>query len=416
MKWINTRSHNAWLDAETDRIFEFGRNSVVPNGFGWIGNNGNVREEMGARLWITARMLHCYALAAHMGRPGAYDLVEHGIAALEGPLKDKEHGGWFATIDNEGQGIMDSSKQGYQHAFVLLGAASAVTTGHPRAQSLLDEAINVYENRFWVEEKQMCYESWDQAWTETEDYRGGNMAMHSVEAFLIVYDVTKDKKWLDRALNITEFMINKTAKGLNYRVNEHFDADWEPLPDYNKDTPASHFRAYGGTPGHWIEWGRLICHLRATLQEISAHCPDWLLEDAVGLFDATIRDAWHVDGAPGFVYSVDWEGKPVVRERIRWAPVEAIGTAYALYTVTGDKKYEDWYRIWWDYCRTYLIDYEGCSWWQELDVNNQAGTSVVWDGKQDIYHLMHCLVIPRLPLTPGLAPALSKGLLDDMAR
>jgi sulfoquinovose isomerase len=401
MKWINTKSHNSWLETETDRIFEFGRKAIVPNGFGWIGNNGAIRDVMGTRLWITARMLHTYSLAALMGRPGAYDLVEHGIAALEGALKDKKHGGWYATIDNEGDGIVDASKQGYQHAFVLLGAASAVTTGHPRAHALLDEAIKIYEQHFWCEEIQMCYESWDETFSETE------------EAFLIVYDVTKDKKWLDRALHITEFMIHKTAKSLSYRVNEHFDSNWKPLPDYNKETPASHFRAYGGTPGHWIEWGRLICHLRATLFEIGAGVPEWMLEDAKGLFDATIRDAWFVDGAPGFVYSVDWDGKPVVRERIRWPAAEAIGTAYALYIATGDKKYEQYYQIWWDYCRTYLIDYEGCSWWQELDCNNKAGTSKVWDGKQDIYHLMHCLVIPRLPLTPGLAPALAAGLLDQ---
>ncbi len=35
------------------------------------------------------------------------------------------------------------------------------------------------------------------------------------------------------------------------------------------------------------------------------------------------------------MYTVDWEGKPVVRERVRWPIVEAMGTAYALYTVTG---------------------------------------------------------------------------------
>lgn len=412
MKWINTKSHNSWLETETDRIFEFGRKSVVSNGFGWIGNNGNIREQMGTCLWITARMLHTYSLAALMGRPGAYDLVEHGISALEGPLKDKKYGGWYATIANEGDNIMDPSKQGYQHCFVLLGAASALTTGHPRAKALLDEAIKVVEEYFWSEEEQMCLESWDEKFSETEDYRGGNASMHAVEAFLIVYDVTKEKKWLDRALNITEFMIHNTAKNLNYRVNEHFDSNWNPLPDYNKATPASHFRAYGGTPGHWIEWGRLICHLHATLNDINADTPEWLLEDAKGLFDATTRDAWAVDGAPGFVYSVDWNGEPVVRERIRWPAAEAIGTAYALYTLTGDKKYADFYQIWWDYCRTYLIDYEGCSWWQELDANNKSGTSKVWDGKQDIYHLMHCLVIPRLPLTPGLAPALAAGLLD----
>jgi sulfoquinovose isomerase len=31
--------------------------------------------------------------------------------------------------------VIDASKQGYQHFFVLLGAASAVTTGHPQARS-----------------------------------------------------------------------------------------------------------------------------------------------------------------------------------------------------------------------------------------------------------------------------------------
>jgi len=412
MKWINTRSHNSWLESETNRIFEFGRNAVVPNGFGWIGNNGDIREDMGTRLWITARMLHCYSLAALMGRPGAYDLVEHGISALEGPLKDKINGGWYATIDNQGEGIIDASKQGYQHYFVLLAAASAVVTGHPRAQALLDEAIIIVEKYFWREEDKMCLESWDEKFSETENYRGGNASMHAVETFLIVYDVTKDKKWLDRALHITEFMIHKTAKSLNYRVNEHFDSNWNPVLDYNKESPASHFRPYGSTPGHWIEWSRLICHLRATLLETGVEVPEWLLEDAKGLFDAAIRDAWYVDGAPGFVYSVDWDGKPVIRERIRWPVVEGIGAAYALYIITVDKKYEEYYQTWWDYCRTYLIDYKGCSWWQELDANNQAGTSIIWDGKQDIYHLMHCLIIPRLPLTPGLAPALAAGLLD----
>ncbi len=67
------------------------------------------------------------------------------------------------------------------------------------------------------------------------------------------------------------------------------------------------------------------------------------------------------DGADGFVYSVDWDGKPIVRERVRWPIVEAMGTAYALYTLTGDSQYEEWYQKWWDYCIKYLMDYENGS-------------------------------------------------------
>ncbi|MDI5349469.1 AGE family epimerase/isomerase, partial [Salmonella enterica subsp. enterica serovar Kentucky] len=45
---------------------------------------GEYFEEMGTHLWITARMLHVYSVAASMGRPGAYDLVDHGIKTLNG--------------------------------------------------------------------------------------------------------------------------------------------------------------------------------------------------------------------------------------------------------------------------------------------------------------------------------------------
>lgn len=50
MKWFNALSHNRWLEQETDRIFDFGKNSVVPTGFGWLGNKGQIKEEMGLSL------------------------------------------------------------------------------------------------------------------------------------------------------------------------------------------------------------------------------------------------------------------------------------------------------------------------------------------------------------------------------
>lgn len=84
---------------------------MVPTGFGWLGNKGQIKEEMGTHLWITARMLHVYSVAASMGRPGAYDLVDHGIKAMNGALRDKKYGGWYACVND--QGVVDASKQGY---------------------------------------------------------------------------------------------------------------------------------------------------------------------------------------------------------------------------------------------------------------------------------------------------------------
>ena len=64
MQWFNTLAHNRWLEQETDEIFNFARKSVVPSGFGWLGNKGQIMEENGTHLWITSRMLHVFSCAA----------------------------------------------------------------------------------------------------------------------------------------------------------------------------------------------------------------------------------------------------------------------------------------------------------------------------------------------------------------
>ena len=411
-QWIGSPAHNRWLETELDRILEFGRAAKVPGGFGWLAADGSLIEDNGTHLWITARKIHVYAIASLMGRPGARTLARHGIdTLLVGIARDREHGGWHAVVSNDGTEVVARHKEAYAHAFVALAAASATAADIPGSRELLELIIDVIEKHFWSDEEGMCRDNWDETFSDCEDYRGGNMNMHSVEAFLVLHDVTGDDVWLERSLSISSKIIHEVARTNNYRVNEHFDTDWNPLPHYNQDEPGDRFRAYGGTPGHWVEWSRLLLQLRATLQAEGKPVPDWLMDDAVGLFDSAIADAWSADGAPGFVYSVDWTGTPVIRSRVRWVVVEAIGGAYALFEATGEEKYARWYEEFWDFCRDFLIDYENGSWWQELDENNEV-TSLVWSGKQDIYHLLHCLLVPRLPLTPGMAPALQQGLLD----
>lgn len=57
-----------------------------------------------------------------------------------------------------------------------------------------------------------------------------------------------------------------------------------------------------------------------------------------------------------------------------------MGTAYALYTVTGEAQYEAWYQKWWDCCIKYLMDYENgyCGW---RAGHQQQSITKVWDGK-----------------------------------
>lgn len=410
--WLGNPAHNRWLEGHTDDLLVFASAGAIDTGFGYLDEYGHVTDTEPperSELYITCRMVHAYSLGVLLGRPGCAALVDHGITALTETFADPEHGGWFSSVSPDGP--VHDIKEAYAHAFVLLAASSASVAGRPGAAELLRQAQQVHSERFWNEAEGMAVESWDASWTHCEDYRGVNANMHTVEAYLAVADATGEPVWRERALRILHRVL-RYAREYSWRLPEHFSADWEPLPQYNTDQRDHAFRPYGATIGHWFEWARLALHAHAAelAHGTDEKDLDWLLEPAVALFEAGVREGWAVDGAVGFVYTVDFTGEPVVRQRMHWVVTEALAAAAALWRVTGQQEYATWYATWWDYAHEHLLDGTG-SWVHELDVENEPATTV-WPGKPDIYHAIGATLVPRLPLWPALASALKAGLLD----
>jgi sulfoquinovose isomerase len=403
--WTILPSHRAWLDDEGGRLLRFAAAAQRPvTGFAWLDVDGKPDLDRPIQTWITARMTHVFALANLRGRPGAAPLADHGLRSLSGPLRDVEHGGWYSALAPDGRPDA-TRKAAYEHAFVVLATASATVAGRPGAAELLDEALSVVEQRFWSEAEGRCMESWDRGWTATEPYRGANSNMHFVEAFLAAADVTGDDRWRRRALSIGERLIHGSARENRWRLPEHFDAEWRPMLDYNAEARDDPFRPYGTTVGHWLEWCRLLLHLEASL----AAPPAWLIDDARMLFGEAVRAGWAVDGAEGFVYTLDWDDRPQVRSRLHWVVAEAIAAAALMHRRTGEQVYEDWYRRWWDHAASRFIDLERGSWHHELAPDNTPAAAV-WPGKPDVYHAYQATLLPQLPLAPGLAVALRDRL------
>jgi mannose/cellobiose epimerase-like protein (N-acyl-D-glucosamine 2-epimerase family) len=395
--WFDLSTHHAWLDAEAARLIDFARGSRVEGGFGWLDDRGRPEPDRPPQLWITTRMTHVHALGHLLGHPGCGPLVDHGLAAIRERFEDREHGGWYPEASAGGP--VRTEKEAYPHAFVLLAAASARIAGRPAADALLEAAIAVVEAHFWSEEEGAMVESWDRTWSEPEAYRGANANMHMVEALLAAGDATGDGVWYERARRIAERLIDQVASAHDWRVVEHFDAGWQPLPDYNADDRRHPFRPYGVTPGHGLEWSRLVLQVASALPE----APDRMLEASRGLFARAVEDGWLEPG--GFVYTTDADGAPVVSDRLHWVVCEAIGAAAALHAVTGEAEYEREYRRAWDFAGMHLIDREHGSWHAELDDDLRPSTGT-WSGKPDVYHALQAAILPRIPVTPSIAGAI----------
>lgn len=403
IRWAESSVHRQWLTRRLEGLLAFYRSSsLAGGGFALLDGQGKTMPDHTPKLYLAARMTHGAAIGLVVGLPGSAELLDHGMESLLGPFADEANGGWSSEFGSAGSGPY-SGKATYEHVQVMLGAASAVAAGHSRGEELLSQAIEVFNEHLWQEEEGALAESWNSDWTNGEAYRGANANMHGVEAMLAVGDVTADEVWHQRALRVAERLINTNARAKGWLIPEHFDVNWQELPDYNSEEPDHPFRPYGATYGHSLEWARFLVGLHAS-PFLGDH--PWLLEAAAGLTTRAL-DSWASDGREGLVYTVDWDGTPVSTIRLHWPICEGIQACSVLSQVTEDPTWESWYRKLWDHATKYFVEDNGV-WINEIDAHgSEAGT--LWPGRPDIYHSLGTYVVPQVQPSPFVTLAAARG-------
>lgn len=402
---IDTQENKKFLEQNVEALFTFGHRFPSPGGGSYyLGDDGSPWTDRPRETWITCRMAHVYSIGSMLGHAGSEALADAALKGLRGELRDKKNGGWYAGLTKDDEVL--PSKQCYAHAFVILAATSALLAGREGAKELLDEALAIYDEKFWNEEEGLSCDIWNTEFTELDDYRGINANMHTVEAFLAVADATGNEVYRVRAGRIIDRVI-LWARQNNYRIPEHFTSDWQMDLEKNKEKPDDPFKPYGATPGHGIEWARLITQWATSTYGMDTPEANGYISDAVKLFDQAVSDAWNADGEPGIVYTTDWEGRPVVHDRMHWTLAESINTSAVLYRVTGNQQFADWYATFMEYLDTKVLDHVHGSWFHQLDEHNHL-KETVWPGKSDIYHALQAMLIPYHRVDVSIAKAVKE--------
>lgn len=399
--WRQRPFHRCWLMQQANALFDFFQDSAFnpAGGFYELNDKGlpiNVGNPTRG-LHSTARMTHCFAIASLLGRPGGDDIVDHGMAYLWEKHRDHKNGGYFWSVDNDG--AVDATKQGYGHAFVLLAASSAKVVGHPDADRMLADVSDVLEARFWEKRHGVIAEEFSADWSPVPGYRGQNSNMHLTEALMAAFEVTGERCYLDKAESIAEHLIRGCAARCGYRVPEHFDENWTLDKNYNGNEM---FRPSGTTPGHWLEWARLILQLWV----LGEKRLEWMPDAARRLFVRAVELGWDATKG-GFFYTLDWDNTPVRRNKLWWPMCEGVGAASYLSAHHADAFYEIWYHKIWNSVSRHFLDREYGGWHEELDENmNPACT--LFAGKGDVYHALQACLIPLFPATGSLTRVISE--------
>ncbi len=279
-----------------------------------------------------------------------------------------------------------ASKQAYGHAFVLLAASAAKTVGHPDADRLLADVSAVLEERFWEARHGAVSEEYTADWQPLgAPYRGQNSNMHLTEALMAAFEATGDARYLGMAESIADLLIRRITAANDWRLPEHFSENWVHDRDY---AGSEMFRPAGTTPGHWLEWSRLLVQLWIA----GGRRHGWMPDAADRMFRKAVSEGWDAEHG-GFFYTLDWSGAPLVRDKIWWPLCEGIGASIFLAELGDRSFYEQWYRRIWDYVQTHVVEPGTGGWIPQLDVAGRVKTTL-FSGRPDIYHALQACLIP----------------------
>ena len=387
--WLDDPEHRRWLAGEAARQLGFFRRSLRPDGgFDVLDRDGAAVPHGPQELHTTTRLVHSYALAKASGASGCDDIIDAGMAFLWNSHRDSVHGGyaWSAT----GQGAADGTRLAYGHVFVLLAGASARQVGHPHADRLIADVVDIIDRHFWDEAHGLLRDEFASDWSPFSTYRGMNANMHGVEAMLAAFEATGEMLHLRRAGRILDFFTARIAPQNEWRLPEHYTEAWEVDRAYAGNPM---FRPAGTTPGHSLELGRLLLQWWELAGRPAGDAP----MRARHLVERALADAWRDDG--GLVYTLGLDGRPAVRDRYWWPVTEAIGAMAALLKTDPQPSDEAWYRKLWQFADGHFIDHERGGWFPEIGEDG-APVARQFHGKPDLYHSLQAAL---LPLAPGIA-------------
>lgn len=382
--WLDDPQHRSFLRADALRQLLFFRPSLrVDGGFDLLDHDGSPLPDAPQELHTTTRMVHSYAIGKAAGAAGCDAMIDAGMTFLREQHHDPRHGGYVWSVPR-GDQAGDDRKLAYGHVFVLLAAASAQKIGHPDAPALLRDASAVLDQRFWEEGPGLFADEFTRDWQPFSDYRGMNANMHGVEALLTAYEATGEEIYLTRAGRILEFFLSRMAPARDWRIPEHYTADWQVDPAYQGNPM---FRPAGTTPGHSLEFARLVLQHWDLAGRPDSGAPD----RAAQLVDRALADAWLPEG--GLAYTLDDSGAVAVRNRYWWPVTEAIGALAALQKIAPSDAREGWYRRLWRFADAHLVDHAKGGWIPELDAEGQPAATQ-FQGKPDLYHALQATLFP----------------------
>ena len=345
----------------------------------WSPGRGGIKSIVyQSRLtWLSAAAAMRYPNGAERYRA----ISRHGIEALAGKMWDREHGGFFWSVNDSGRptGDRGSEKHAYGNAFGIYAAAQNFKAAHdPAALELGKKAFMWLDSHAHDNEHGGYFEALTadgrpipiggragvDAIGTRYGYKSMNTHIHLLEAFTTLHEVWHDPAIDMRLKEVFEICRDKiyVDPGCQHMF---FNPDWRPIP---------HLDSFG----HDIETAYLLAEAAAEL-EIPKDEKTW--RAGRNLVDHAMEFGFdHTNG--GFFNEGTTFGQDVSKEKIWWVQAEGLNALLLMHERFGKEapKYWEAFGKQWDFIRHHQIDSTHGGWYATV---NPDGTPQAHRAKSD---------------------------------
>jgi mannobiose 2-epimerase len=312
-------------------------------------------------LVLQARQLWFFStLAAEGIEPeAARAAAKAGYDFLEGHMRDRRHGGYFAKVADDGRPT-DTRKHAYLNAFALYGlTAYHRATGDAAALAAARDLFRVLEEKAYDRRHGGYVEDFTEDWRPITDPKAPgivgtpgtktyNTHLHLLEAFAELYRSWPNPLLRQRLAELVVINAN-TVRHPDHNCNiDGWRPDWRMV-----ETPRNLRASYG----HDVECAWLTLDAARALGQPPALLRGW----AEALCAYSLRHGY--DRAHGgFFYTGPLGGPADDTRKEWWVQAEALVSMLELYRLTGRREYYDAFRQTLDFVEKYQVAREG-GWW-----------------------------------------------------
>lgn len=307
--------------------------------------------------------------------------TQHGLDFLARVMWDREHGGFFWSLDETGKTSPrhGTEKHVYGIAFAIYGTSAAYeATKDERALELAKQTFAWLERHAHDPANGGYYEALSREGTPILDpaspaasargtdaigtrygFKSMNSHIHLLEALTALYHVWPDALVERRLREVFGLVRDKIAVEPGC-LNLYFTPDWRPVPDHDSF-------------GHDVETAYLLLEAAESLQQ-----PDDARTAAVAqsLVDHALQWGW--DDQQGGFFDKGAAFHPAwAREKIWWTQAEGLNALLLMHERFGrtSPRYFEAFQKQWDFIVKYQVDHRHGGWHGTVSPEGAAATN-----------------------------------------